>query len=99
MKFDTVLPASSCDLHLSYSVTDVKTKPLARQGRPFQTGNCREMPPVATVGCIRWSVTVSGNKNATSSSVVLQQELVSLLSAGSKRKGRLSVCGVSSEDA
>ena len=44
---------------------------MTRQGRAFQTGNCREMPAVAAVGCIRSSVTVSGNKNATSSSAVL----------------------------
>jgi len=46
---------------------------------------------VVDVGCIRSSLTVSGNKNATSSVSVLPEELVSLLSAWRKRKREASV--------
>jgi len=80
---------------LFYSVTEVESKPgsdradLSRQA-------IREILPVVDVGCIRWSATVSKNKTPQVRPLSHSQELVSLLSAGSKTKGRRR-CGVSSD--
>jgi hypothetical protein len=78
-----------------HSVTDVKRKPWFR---PFRTGD-QGNATSSVCGVHKMVCNGQWKQGATSSVVVLQHELVPLVSAGSKRKGRRSVCGVSSEDA